>query len=88
MTILILTSSRNPPNAKQNTNGPARSVSSMMLASVSCNGFNTDNVCNKDDNTILLSVKFLQGASKKFDFKEFFLVEECSLNSEEIPLYF
>ena len=87
MTILILTSSRNPPNAKQNTNGPARSVSSMMLASVSCNGFNTDNVCNKEDNAIL-SVKFLQGASKKFDFKEFSLVEECSLNSEEIPLYF
>ena len=36
----------------------------------------------------LLSVKFLQGASKKFDFNEFFSVEECSLNSEEIPLYY
>lgn len=42
--LLSLTSRRNPPNAKQNTNGPARSVSSIMDASVCCSGFKTDNV--------------------------------------------
>ena len=43
--LFFLTNRRHPPNAKQNTSGPARSVSSMMLASVCCNGFKTDRVC-------------------------------------------
>lgn len=42
-----LTKSKNDPNAKQNTSGPAKSVSCKMVWSVVLNGFNTDNVCNE-----------------------------------------
>jgi hypothetical protein len=40
-----LTSSRKPPNAMQNTNGPAKSVSSKMVFSGVRNGFSTESVC-------------------------------------------
>lgn len=39
-----LTSRRKPPNAKQKTNGPARSVSSKMLFSVVRKGLRTESV--------------------------------------------
>lgn len=45
--LMILTRSKKPPNARQNTKGPARSVSSMILESVCCSGLRTDNVCKK-----------------------------------------
>ena len=39
-----LTNKRNAPNAKTKANGPARSVSCRMAASVSRKGFNTASV--------------------------------------------
>jgi len=43
------TKRRKPPNAIQNTRGPARSESSITLASVCCNGFNTVFVYKMND---------------------------------------
>lgn len=40
-----LTNNKNPPKAKQNTNGPAISVSSKILFSGFLIGFNTERVC-------------------------------------------
>lgn len=42
--IESLTRSKNEPNVKQNTSGPAKSVSCNIVWSVVRNGFNTDNV--------------------------------------------
>ena len=43
-----LTRSKQPPNARQNTRGPARSVSCMIAASGCFNGCRTDSVLNRN----------------------------------------
>lgn len=45
--IKWLTSNKNEPNVKQNTSGPAKSVSCKIVWSVVRNGFKTDSVCKK-----------------------------------------
>jgi len=47
----VLTRSRHPPNARQNTSGPARSVSCMIDASGCLSGWSTDSVLTTTQTT-------------------------------------
>lgn len=72
-----LTSNKNDPNVKQNTSGPAMSVSCDIVLSVDRNGFKTDNVCKvsekKIEEIILIQffffyIKFNRKGAEIFDF--------------------
>lgn len=52
--LFVRTNNKNEPNVKQNTNGPARSVSCKIVCSVVRNGFNTDIVCKQRKKNLIV----------------------------------
>ena len=51
------TSNKKPPKARTNANGPAKSVSCKMEASVSRRGFSTESVCEQKEIEELFNLK-------------------------------